>query len=137
MGDLTKNISRHELRCKCGNCSVTIQDHEPIIQVVQGICDQVAADYDVDSVRLDITSAARCREHNNNPASRGGAGSNDESQHIRCNAMDIKIYVGRVQVSPKLVASRVPDSFDGAFVGGVGIYNTFTHIDTRNKIARW
>ena len=127
MGDLTKNISRHELRCKCGNCSVTIQDHEPIIQVIQGVCDRIATEYGIEKVRLDITSAARCREHNL------AVRSNDESQHIRCNAMDIQIFVGDAQMPPDLVATYLPDGF----VGGVGVYNTFTHIDTRNKIARW
>ncbi len=39
MGDLTKNISRHELLCKCGKCNVRVQDHEPVIQVIQGVCD--------------------------------------------------------------------------------------------------
>ena len=127
MGDLTKNISRHELRCKCGNCSVTIQDHEPIIQIVQGVCDRIATEYGVEKVRLDITSAARCREHNL------AVGSNDESQHIRCNAMDIKIFVGDAQMPPNLVADYLPDDF----IGGSGVYNSFTHFDTRNKIARW
>ena len=136
MGDLTKNISRHELRCKCGNCSVTIQDHEPIIGIVQGVCDRIADKYDVDKVQLDITSAARCREDNQ------FVGSNDESQHIRCNAMDIKIFVGDVQMPPDLVAEYLlNDVISGVgevgYIGGVGIYNTFTHIDTRNKIARW
>ena len=127
MGDLTKNISRHELRCRCGNCSVTIQDHEPIIQIVQGVCDRIADYYDVDKVRLNITSAARCREYNLR------IGSNDESQHIRCNAMDIQIFVDGYHVPPDLVATYLPSGF----VGGVGIYNAFIHIDTRNKIARW
>ena len=127
MGDLTKNISRHELRCKCGNCSVTIQDHEPIIQIVQGVCDRIAYKYDVDKVRLDITSAARCREYNLR------IGSNDESQHIRCNAMDIKISVGDAQMPPSLVTEYLPDDFSG----GSGVYNSFNHIDARNKIARW
>ena len=127
MGDLTKNISRHELRCKCGNCSVTIQDHEPIIGVVQGVCDRIANYYDIDKVELRITSAARCREHNLSE------GSNDESQHIRCNAMDIQIFADGYHVPSDLVATYLSDGF----AGGVGVYNTFTHIDTRNKIARW
>ena len=127
MGDLTKNISRRELRCKCGNCSVAIQDHEPIIGIVQGVCDRIADFHGVDKVELHITSAARCREYNLI------AGSNDESQHIRCNAMDIQIFVGGAQMPPDLVAEYLPDGF----IGGVGIYKSFTHIDARNKISRW
>jgi len=47
--------------------------------------------------------------------------------------MDIQIFVGDAQMPPDLVATYLPSGF----VGGVGIYNAFIHIDTRNKIARW
>jgi hypothetical protein len=47
--------------------------------------------------------------------------------------MDIKIFVGDAQMPPDLVAEYLPDGF----IGGSGVYNTFNHIDTRNKIARW
>jgi uncharacterized protein YcbK (DUF882 family) len=132
MGDLTKNISRHELKCKCGNCDVRIQDHEPIIQVVQCVCDDIANEYGVDRVTLEITSAARCREHNLS------VGSSDESQHIRCNAMDIKIFVDGEQVPPHYIANFAEEDLSNCDIaGGIGEYNTFTHIDTRNKVARW
>lgn len=129
MGDITKNISKSELFCHCGNCKVRIQYHEPIIQMVQGACDHFALEFGVEKVTLEITSPARCRDHNLS------VGSNDESQHLRCNAEDIKIFVNGVQIPPNLVYeyfdNKYPDSM------GLGLYDTFTHIDSREKKARW
>jgi len=129
MGDLTKNISQHELTCKCGNCAVTIQSHEPVVKLVQDCCDFFAKSTGVDKVTLKITSAARCQPHNTD------IGSNDDSQHIRCSAVDIQIFSQGRQIPP----SKVFDYFDGRFPDacGVGLYNTFTHFDTRTEKARW
>lgn len=129
MGDLTKNISRHELKCQCGKCEVTIQDHEPVIQCVQKCCDYFSAQYGVERVTLKITSAARCYEHNR------AIGSNDNSQHPRCRAMDIKLYVNGKQIPP----SRVFDYFDSQYHDscGIGLYEKFCHFDTRTQKARW
>ena len=135
MGDLTKNISQHELDCRCSNCKVTVQYHEPIINIVQKACDYFAANAQVEKVKLNITSAARCYEYNRMPIKDGGPGSNDESQHPRCSAMDIQIFIGKMQVAPQEVAdyfnAQYPDSC------GIGVYATFTHIDTRSIKARW
>ncbi|NRA79866.1 MAG: hypothetical protein HRU18_16800 [Pseudoalteromonas sp.] len=135
MGNLTKNISQHELKCKCGNCEVQIQSHELIIQVVQEGCDHFANLLGIERVKLIITSAARCYEYNRLPFEFGGAGSIDESQHPRCNAMDIQLFAGDVQIMPSLVyayfCTKYPDQF------GVGSYKTFTHVDSRSVRARW
>ena len=135
MGDLTKNISQHELTCKCGKCSVTIQAHEPIIWMVQKACDYFAAEYGVEKVKLTITSAARCYEYNRIPDKDGGPGSNDESQHPRCSAMDIKIFTDSVQVPTKKVADYFDHNYPTSC--GIGVYKTFTHIDSRSEKARW
>lgn len=135
MGDLTKNISRHEIKCSCNKCSVTIQDHELIIEVVQNICDRIARDHDVEKVRLNISSAARCYEYNRIPVVVGGPGSNDESQHPRCNAMDINIFVKGRRVPPHDVYMTANEMYPFGF--GIGLYDWGVHIDTRNKKARW
>ena len=129
MGDITTNISKSELFCHCGKCKVRIQDHEPIIQMVQGACDHFADVYGVDKVTLNITSGARCYEYNRE------VGSNDNSQHPRCNAMDIKIFVNGAQIPPNLVYEYLDDIYPCGM--GVGLYNTFTHIDSRETKARW
>lgn len=135
MGNITKNISDHELACKCGKCEVSIQRHEPVIQIVQDVCDHFANLAKVDKVVLIITSAARCYEYNRKPISLGGPGSNDNSQHPRCNAIDFQIHVNGKQVQPQLIydylCHKYPDKH------GFGLYNTFVHADSREVKARW
>jgi zinc D-Ala-D-Ala carboxypeptidase len=129
MGDITKNISQHELKCQCGQCNVMIQDHEPVIQCVQKCCDYFATKHGVDRVTLKITSAARCYEHNRE------IGSNDNSQHPRCRAMDIQIFIRNYQVPPAEVAEYFDNQYPDSC--GIGTYATFTHFDTRSVRARW
>jgi hypothetical protein len=133
MGDLTKNISQHELDCKCGKCEVSIQWHEPVVMCWQKACDYFASKYGVDKVKLTITSGARCYEYNRIPESEGGPGSTDGSQHPRCSAIDGKIFIGNSQIPPK----EVFDYFDGQYPDACGIkaYNSFTHFDTR--ASKW
>lgn len=135
MGNLTLNISDYELKCHCGKCDVYIQGHEPVIQVVQDCCDHFARIHGVYKVRLAITSAARCYTYNRLPVDNGGPGSNDNSQHPRCCAMDIKIFIGGRQIEP----CKVYNYFHGAYPEkyGIGSYDTFTHIDTTPVKRRW
>ena len=131
MGDLTRNISRHELVCKCDDseCSFTILDHEPIIQDVQDVCDWCCDRFNVDRVVLKITSPARCTVYNRK------IGSNDNSQHPRANAIDYQIFINGEQVSPKIIHSyalaRWPNDH------GMGLYKDFNHLDDRPVKARW
>tara|TARA_R100000951_G_scaffold2179_2_gene3702 strand:- start:64 stop:468 length:405 start_codon:yes stop_codon:yes gene_type:complete len=131
MGDLTKNISKHELLCKCGDCNVTILPEEPIIQIVQEACEHFAVVNNVEKVTLIINRGASCYVYNRSDK----IGSNDNSQHPRACAIDFKIFIGKRQVDPKIVhtylESKYPDSL------GLGLYTTFNHADTRPKKARW
>ena len=135
MGNVTKNISRHELECKCGKCNVRIQDHELVIEVVQNICDVIAERYGVDKVRLLILSPARCYEYNRIPVADDGPGSNDESQHPRCTAMDIDIFVGDERVPPSKVYEIANNMYPFGF--GMGVYSWGLHIDCRSIKKRW
>ena len=128
MTQLTKNIWSHELDCKCGKCDVTIQHHEPVIQCVQKCCDYFS-DKLGGKIVLKITSAARCYEHNRD------IGSNDNSQHPRCRAMDIKLFFDGVQIHPKDIYEYFDNQYPDSC--GIGLYNTFTHFDTRSEKARW
>lgn len=117
MGDLTKNLSRHEFACKCG-CGYDTADTETV-QVIQEVCDE----FDCSVI---INSGCRCAEHNE---AVGGAKS---SQHLKGRAADCN-FIG---VSPSAVyfflESNYPDRF------GFGRYSSFVHIDTRsNGPARW
>ena len=124
MGDLTKNISRHELACSCG-CGFDTMDWETL-NVVQEVCDWAAERLDQDKVTLRINSACRCPKHNE------AEGGSKNSQHMRARAMDIVI----VGLDPALVHQYLTGRFVGKY--GIGKYDSFTHIDTRsNGPARW
>lgn len=124
MGNITKNISRHELACNCG-CGFDSMDYETI-EVVQECCDHFAEKLGLSKVVLMISSAARCFEYNRS------IGSNDNSQHPLARAMDITIK----HVSPADVYAYLDTKYPGKY--GMGNYPTFTHIDTRSGSAkRW
>ena len=131
MGDLTKNISRSELLCKCGKCNVRILDDEPIIQIVQETCDHFAKNYNVDRVVLYIGRGASCYVHNRSDE----VGSNDNSQHPRGCAIDFKIFLpDKTQIKPKEVYDYLNKKYPSSL--GLGLYESFTHADTRPKKAR-
>lgn len=138
MGDITLNISQHELNCKGGHvcdCEVTIDRRSPVIQYWQDCCDFFAHKYGVNKVSLVITSAARCFVWNRYPTDKGGPGSNDNSRHPRCDAIDGQVFVGSHQVAPEEIYNYFNARFPKSF--GVGLYETFTHFDTRPWKARW
>ena len=72
-----------------------------------------------------ITSAYRT------PAKNKSVGGTTYSQHLYGRAADIKIK----DVSPKKVAAYAETLLKNK--GGIGIYSTFTHIDTRATKSRW
>jgi len=76
---------------------------------------------------VEIISAYRTPAYNR---SCGGSGA---SQHVRNTALDLKF-----ESSPRTVAKAARDLRDrGTFLGGVGRYSGFTHIDTRGTKADW
>ena len=76
------------------------------------------------SKHVTITSAYRTPPHNSRE------GGTTYSQHLYGKAADIKIS----GVTPKKVADYAETLLDN---GGIGIYNTFTHIDVRSVKSRW
>jgi uncharacterized protein YcbK (DUF882 family) len=124
MGDVSKNISRHELACHDG-CGANTMDWETI-KVVQGMCDYFADKLGGHKVTLRINSAYRCLEYNRS------IGSTDGSQHPRGRAMDCAID----GVSPDMIYWYLTQTYPDKY--GFGLYRTFVHIDTRtNGPARW
>lgn len=65
------------------------------------------------------------------PTKNKAVGGETYSQHLYGRAADIKVS----GVSPKSVAAYAEKLLPKK--GGIGIYSTFTHIDTRNTRARW
>lgn len=72
-----------------------------------------------------ITSAYRT------PTKNKACGGTTYSQHLYGMAADIKVS----GITPKKVAEYAESLLTGK--GGIGIYDTFTHIDVRTTKARW
>jgi uncharacterized protein YcbK (DUF882 family) len=126
MGDLSKNISDHEVRCPCGECFVTIHAKARIIKDVQTVCDVVSAVIG-DPVACVIHSGARCYEYNRTD----GIGSGDGSYHPRCEAIDFHIEEVPVETVEAVVEALWPDSH------GLGVYTWGVHLDSRANWSRW
>jgi len=116
MGDLSKHFSREEFACKCGCGQDTVD--AGLINLLEDIRHNFGA-------AITITSANRSEEYNKS------VGGKLSSQHLLSKAADI-IVKG---VDPKLVAVWVSETNPGRY--GVGMYDTFTHVDVRANMARW
>lgn len=140
MGDLTRNFSRHEFECHCG-CGSDDIDH-PHVARLQRYRDFLNARYQAKygEILLLVRSGVRCQPHNNNPKSKGGAGSKPSSQHTWCDNLDDGRPCGSdiVYFSRKLNDFIDPREFEndvkefGEF-RGVGFYSDFHHLDSRHK----
>jgi hypothetical protein len=111
---LSANFSVKEFECKCGKCPETLIDLDHV-QQLQQLRDNLGRS-------ITINSAYRCLDHNT------AVGGEKNSQHMKGVATDITIK----GVSPDEVADACEKLFDG-----IGRYDTFTHVDSRGKKARW
>ena len=120
---ITKNFSLEEFECRCG-CEMpdfAKKNVEKLAENLQVIRNALG--------RLDITNAYRCKPHNLD------VGGSTNSQHLKGKAADIKSKTAGpkeiIQTIEALIKSEKIDQ------GGLGLYNTFTHYDTRGTRARW
>jgi len=113
---ITKHFKAKEFFCKCGTCHNQLIDigHVSRLEILRQAINKP----------IKINSGFRCEKHNKI------VGGTENSQHCKGTATDIVIS----DKTPEEVSS-VAD-----FLGfrGIGVYNTFTHIDSRNgKRGRW
>lgn len=88
----------------------------------------------VDLVREDLGVPLKVTSAYRSPAYNKAVGGASRSQHLRNNALDL-IPKG---VSPqKLFDALYIARESGLFVGGLGLYNSFVHVDTRGSNATW
>ena len=137
MGNLSKNLSRHEFACNCGHCGFDTVDSQ-LITVLQEVTDSFDA-------YIRITGGNRCREHNyklrelyESSGGKHGAKTACKSQHIHGRAADFQLYHNgsREQIDPSIVYSYLLNKYPDSF--GLGLYSNRVHIDTRtSKAARW
>ena len=113
---LSKNFKVSEFKCNDGSDTVLISDK--LVGLLQKIRDHFG-------VAVTINSGYRTSTYNKKV---GGA---TNSQHVKGTAADIVVK----GVDPLTVAQYsehlMPDS------GGIGVYQTFTHVDVRTSRSRW
>lgn len=133
MGDLTLNIARWEIACKCG-CGYDTIDFK-VVQYWQDACNYFKAQRFAERVRLTLTSGCRCFKHNE------AEGGSKNSAHLYAKAIDgiIEVRVmGQWYTIPtnelaKYFDDRCPDDC------GIGKYPSGrVHFDSRDdKRRRW
>ncbi len=114
--NISKHFQRSEFECKCG-CGFDTVDVN-LIELLETIREHFVA-----PVR--INSGSRCFKYNRS------IGSSDSSQHTKGKAADIVVE----GVSSSDVAQFIQDTSPNK--GGLGHYDTFTHVDVRDSLARW
>ena len=117
MGDLSKNFSRDEFRCKCAECEQVGPPME-LVEILQDVRDHFGR-------AVAVHSGHRCAAYNKRV---GGA---PRSKHLTGDAADITV-AGH---TPDQVQDYLLAKYPGRY--GIGRYNTFTHVDVRPGPARW
>ena len=119
---LSDNFKLEEFQCKCG-CEMPRNVMENIFKLV----DQLQIIRNIYGP-LNVNSAYRCESHNKS------IGSNSSSQHVLGKAADIT-----AELTPDELADVIEEDINNNVVkfGGLGRYNTFTHVDIRPNKARW
>lgn len=113
---VSTNFRVREFACSDGSDPVFIASE--LVAVLQKIRTHFG-------VAVTITSAYRTPPHN------ARVGGKEFSFHLYGMAADIKAK----GISPKKVGAYAETILGGR--GGIGIYDTFTHIDVRSQKSRW
>ena len=117
MSDLSKNFSRSEFKCKCGECEQVGPDPR-LIPILQDVRDHFDAS-------VSVHSGHRCKAYNKHV---GGA---KRSQHLTAKAADFTVEGVSNNDVQEYLLDKYPDTL------GIGRYNGFTHVDVRDTKARW
>lgn len=119
--DPTLQVSEHfhakEFACHC--CGTLLLD-ERLVESLEAL--RALSD-----LPIRVNSGYRCERHN------AAIGGSPNSQHKLGRAADI-VIAGKHPATVALLATQIP----GFAAGGIGRYNTFTHVDVRTTgEARW
>ena len=124
MGDLTKNFSLSEFRCKDGT-DVPEELRENVVLLCENL--QILRDHIGKPIR--IISGYRSPKYNRRI---GGA---RRSQHMTAKAADMRVKGMTPHELKEAIESLVKEG--KMMKGGVGLYTSFTHYDVRGRNARW
>lgn len=112
----SKYFLEKEFICKCG-CGTG-----GINPALLPILDDVREHFDAVTT---VNSGVRCAKHNK------AVGGAPLSQHVQKTAADIKVRGVKPAVVYAYLTKKYPDTL------GIGVYDTFVHVDCRAKKARW
>jgi len=112
----SKYFKRGEFVCKCG-CGTNLVTDE-LLEVLDDVREHFG-------VVCTITSGTRCTDHNKK------VGGSPRSMHKQGVAADIQLR----GVAPADVYRYLDQKYNGKY--GIGLYNSFVHVDTRAQKARW
>ena len=121
---LTKNFYLHEFSCHNGQ-----KVPKKYLENVKELASKLQTIRDVLNKPMYINSAYRPTEYNK---SIGGA---KRSQHLTASAADITVK----GMTPKQVMRAVRKLVKNGVIeqGGIGLYNSFIHIDIRSNPTKW
>lgn len=92
----------------------------------------------LEEIRVRIGAPVRLTSIYRSPAYNASlSGSAKRSQHMAFKAADFQVLGGAHGTSGDWAAVAKAVRSDGVFEGGVGIYNTFVHVDVRGSRADW
>jgi len=124
---LTHNFSKSEFECKSGE-----EMPLDVLENVKLLAIQLQKIREYVGKPIRINSAYRSEAHNE------AIGGVKTSQHILGKAADITIDTFTPDEVVSIIENMLTNEMLGGFyIGGLGSYNTFTHIDIRDKQARW
>jgi uncharacterized protein YcbK (DUF882 family) len=126
---MTKNFNIEEFQCKGNLKGCDCQMPDDVYNNIQELAENLQIVRDMLDEPIKINSGWRCEEYNRKIK---GA---KRSQHLLGKAADIRIK----DLTPDEVANAIEKLQEGGFIkkGGLGRYNSFTHIDIRGRNARW
>ena len=124
---LTNNFTKSEFDCKSGE-----EMPLDVLENVKLLAIQLQKIREYVGKPIRINSAYRNKEYNQ------AIGGVKTSQHILGKAADITIDTFTPDEVVSIIENMLTNEMLGGFyIGGLGSYNTFTHIDIRDKKARW
>ena len=124
---LTNNFTKSEFDCKSGE-EMPLE----VLENVKLLAIQLQKIRDYVGKPIRINSAYRSEAHNE------AIGGVKTSEHILGKAADITIDTFTPDQVVSIIENMLTNEMLGGFyIGGLGSYNTFTHVDIREKKARW